>query len=127
MPSATWQAVWIDLIKQINFEYLQGNYTQSWNTIIMLQSWLPTECKKDCENLYKEITNFLNKSSHAESDLYAEVINQITLGKTIYLKKMIPTYSALAASSLETHKWIHREDNYAKPRSEKTAHIGEKT
>lgn len=110
----TWQSIWINLIHKANEQYLIGELKSSWNTIIILNSWLPEETQNECKEKFVEITNKLeenrkNTKGHDRITIEHQFNNK---NKAILIRK-IPEILSKIRSSLETHNWITRPSGYS--------------
>jgi hypothetical protein len=124
-PGSTLLQTWITSINQANFEYLGGNYQQSWQTYKMLFIWLPLNCKEDCRKLKDEIENHIKILNSGKGFSFATAQAGITNRKNHYLFDKIPEFAELVECSLETKGWLHKEGINVAPRSGMTPHIGE--
>jgi hypothetical protein len=124
-PGTTLLQTWITSINQANFEYLSGNFQQSWQTYKILFIWLPLNCKEDCRKLKDEIENQVKIFSTGVGFNYAKAQTGITNKINHYLFERIPEFAELVESSLETGGWLHKEGMNVAPRSGYQPHIGE--
>lgn len=116
---------WITCINQGNFDYLEGAFVKAWGSYKMLFYWLPELCKDDCKPLLDEIEEEYVRLSSSKGTSFQTAQKRMTQQINTYLYKSIPIFAMLVEHSLEDRKWIHREENRAKPRSLLSPHIGE--
>jgi len=115
---------WITLINQGNFEYLEGTYIRSWATYKLLFTWLPLDCKEDCRLLRDTIEKEYIQLSNSTGTSYQSAQKQMKNQTNRYLYNNIPPFAELVEASLETRKWIHTEEQSARPSYQNKGHLG---